>query len=70
MNAITPITTVTGVSLDGDRIEVAAITLAEADGKDWTYGDVRNRYRGLALVTVRSYLARHEQTDQDTPAAS
>jgi len=52
-----PTITATGVSLDGDRIDTAAITLAKADGKDWNHGDVRNRYRGLALVTVRAYLA-------------
>ena len=58
------------VSLDGDRIENAAITLAKADGKDWNTGDVRNRYRGLALVTVRSYLAQHDPADQAAAASA
>lgn len=45
-----------GVQVNVEQIDRAARDLAAADAKDWKSSDVRNRYRGLALITVRAYL--------------
>lgn len=51
------ITSSNGIQVDVDQIERAAKALAVADCKNWKDSDVRNRYRGLALTTVSTYLA-------------
>lgn len=49
-------TVANGIQVNVAQVEQAAKALANADSKNWESADVRNRYSGLALATVRAYL--------------
>ncbi|MBB5852508.1 hypothetical protein ACFQ05_04405 [Amycolatopsis umgeniensis] len=52
-----------GVQVDLEHLDQAAEALAGASSRDWRNVDVRNRYRGLALITIGAYLAATETAD-------